>query len=887
MNLLESLKDSLRDRYDIQRQVGAGGMATVYLARDLRHDRPVALKLLSPELGAVLGPDRFLSEIRVTANLQHPNLLPLFDSGEAGGQLYYVMPYVDGETLRGKLDRERQLPVDEAIRITVAVAGALDYAHRHGVIHRDLKPENILIHDGQPLVADFGIALAVSNAGGERVTQSGLSLGTPQYMSPEQATGDRVIDARTDVYSLGAVLYEMLSGDPPHTGSTAQAIIARLLTEKPRSIRAVRPAVPEHVELAVQKALEKLPADRFASARQFSEALTNPATGFTTLNTAATAPTSATAGALHRWSLPIAVAALLVAAGAIGAAVWQYKKPLPPSRSARFEMSLGKDVKLNRGDALPLAISDDGRMIAYSGTRAGQVQIYIRSLDDLEPRPVAGTQGGGTPFFSPDGKYLGFLTGTKMWRVPITGGLPTPVMDIQRAEPVAWMSDGRLLTSTGVISGRRSGLSAIAIGGGAPRPVFKSDSTAGENLTGPIAADNDLVIFNANGPGGYEDDYLALGSLKSGTFSKSNILANRVVGFAEGAILYVQTDGELMAVTADARSKKITGEPSPLLDGILDGWQVSLSPSGTLVYLEGGATSSVVLLDGKGQVQPILQELKVYSDPRISPDGKHVLLTVGGRERRIWDLDLQSGILTRLVTSDTEMADRPDWTPDGKRILFRTGNSAGTRYYWMPADGSTPAEPVPLPANVISRNVADMVVSPDQRWVLYRFTSRRRGDLMYSSIDGSGEVKAFAATAEDERSLRFSPDGKWVAYVSSTEGALPQIYVKGFPNGLARIQVSSSTGTDPMWARDGKTLYFRDGTNMVAAKVSTSAQFTVLSRTALFKDTFWTSNNRAAYDVSPSGQFMMLQSSSDDTRAIVVLNWLDEIKARIARDAQK
>src|SRR5688572_24029621 len=248
-------------------------MATVYLAKDQRHDRNVALKVLNPELGAVLGVERFLSEIRVTANLQHPNLLPLFDSGTAEGLLFYVMPYVNGESLRGKLQREKQLPIDEAVHIATAVASALDHAHRHGIIHRDLKPENILLHEGQPVVADFGIALAVSNAGGGRVTQTGISLGTPQYMSPEQATGDRDVDGRADIYSLAAVTYEMLVGEPPHMGNTSQAIIARVLTERPRSVRVTRPNVPEHVEAAVAQGLEKLPADRFTSAKEFADAL--------------------------------------------------------------------------------------------------------------------------------------------------------------------------------------------------------------------------------------------------------------------------------------------------------------------------------------------------------------------------------------------------------------------------------------------------------------------------------------------------------------------------------------------------------------------------------------------------------------------------------------
>ncbi|HVT38569.1 MAG TPA: serine/threonine-protein kinase, partial [Gemmatimonadaceae bacterium] len=260
VDAIAQLNSSLAGRYEIEREIGAGGMATVYLARDVRHNRRVALKVLKPELGALLGVERFLSEIQVTANLQHPNLLALFDSGEAGGLLFYVMPYIEGESLRGRLEREKQLPVDDAVRIAVAVAGALDYAHRHGVIHRDLKPENILLHDGQPVVADFGIALAVSNAGGARITQTGLSLGTPQYMSPEQATADRVIDGRSDIYSLGAVTYELFTGEPPHAGNTVQAVIAKVLTEPVKSVRLARPSVPEHVDEALDRALAKLPA---------------------------------------------------------------------------------------------------------------------------------------------------------------------------------------------------------------------------------------------------------------------------------------------------------------------------------------------------------------------------------------------------------------------------------------------------------------------------------------------------------------------------------------------------------------------------------------------------------------------------------------------------
>src|SRR5256712_13300458 len=273
---LERLGAALAEHYAIERQIGAGGMATVYLARDLKHDRAVALKVLRPELAAVLGIERFLSEIRVTAHLQHPHILPLFDSGQAGGLIYYVMPHVEGESLRQRLEREKQLPIYEALRLAAGVASALDYAHRHGVIHRDIKPENILFQDGQAVVADFGIALALSAAGGSRLTETGLSLGTPQYMSPEQATGDRLIDARSDIYSLGAVLYEMLAGEPPHTGPTVQSVLARVVTDRPRPLRQLRESVPPHVEAAVVKALAKVRADRFQTAAQFAEALARP-----------------------------------------------------------------------------------------------------------------------------------------------------------------------------------------------------------------------------------------------------------------------------------------------------------------------------------------------------------------------------------------------------------------------------------------------------------------------------------------------------------------------------------------------------------------------------------------------------------------------------------
>src|SRR6476660_4974396 len=282
-SLSSRISGALSGHYRLEDEIGAGGMATVWLAQDLRHDRKVAVKVLRPELAAVIGAERFLAEIKTTANLQHPHILPLHDSGEAGGTVFYVMPFVEGESLRDRLTRERQLPIADAVRIATEVASALDYAHRHGVVHRDIKPENILLHDGQALVADFGIALAVSSAGGTRMTETGMSLGTPHYMSPEQAMGERAITPRSDVYALGAITYEMLIGDPPFTGSTAQAIVAKVMTERPAPLQRQRERVPDAVEDAVLTALEKLPADRFATAAEFAAALQGDGTRPTTV----------------------------------------------------------------------------------------------------------------------------------------------------------------------------------------------------------------------------------------------------------------------------------------------------------------------------------------------------------------------------------------------------------------------------------------------------------------------------------------------------------------------------------------------------------------------------------------------------------------------------
>ncbi len=340
-----TLTEALRDRYLIERELGRGGIATVYLATDLKHERQVALKVLRPELAAVLGRERFLAEIRLTAKLDHPNVMTLLDSGGAGDLLYYTLPYVRGGSLRERMDKEGRLPIEDVTRIVSQIASALDHAHAQGVIHRDIKPENILLHDGVPMLTDFGIALAVSEAGGQRLTETGLVVGTPQYMSPEQATGDRLIDARSDLYSLGAVAYEMLAGEPPVLGGSAQAIIAKLITERPTPLRVVRDRIPEGIAEAVERLLAKVPADRFASGAEFVRALNAPPAAFPTL---------------RRHAPAVAIGVLIVAVGVI-AGEWLAERrekgqaptpstiavlPAKPSGSDSALSKLGRDLVL-------------------------------------------------------------------------------------------------------------------------------------------------------------------------------------------------------------------------------------------------------------------------------------------------------------------------------------------------------------------------------------------------------------------------------------------------------------------------------------------------------------------------------------------------------------
>lgn len=885
------LTTSLSDRYRIGREIGAGGMATVYLAEDLKHRRSVALKVLRPELAAVLGTERFLAEINVTANLQHPHLLPLFDSGSVDGLLYYVMPYVAGESLRSRLERELQLPVDEAVRIAADVASALHYAHRHGVVHRDLKPENILLHEGQPLVTDFGIALAVSNAGGARITQTGLSLGTPAYMSPEQASGDRIIDARSDIYSLAAVLFEMLTGEPPHTGPTAQAIIARLLTDEPPDVQSRRSTVPDHVDAAIRKALAKLPADRFSSVQLFADALVDPGVSIGQIAGTRAAHTRRRKDWLRVASPWLAALAILAAFAAwrwLSAGADGSSGSASPPR-ARFVIAPTDSVTgLLARNGPSIALSPDGSVLVYAWA-GPRVQLYARPLDDLEARPLRGTDNAQRVSFSPDGRWVAFVdNGLK--RIPIAGG-PVETM-APLGEPYSWGDDGVVL-----IGGPQGTLRRVSAAGGIEDVLIAPDTARGETaftwphvLPGGKAAL--FVIRRADYPGsGMRDGELAVVSLNDRHIQGLGIQGTNPRYLPTGHVVYGRVDGSgtIAAVPFDIRRLAVTGPPATVLENVVirpgGATELAVSPSGVMAYVEGNLDSRMELVDREGGVRRLSAPARFFRNPRVSPDGKRIAVAIGEKGGfDIWVYDIDGGTLTRLTT-DGHSA-RPEWSPDGARIAWvHSHEQRRAREIRSQAwDGSGSIDTV-----LDSHDAPNgFTLSPRGNALLYTTggESSRGTDIWLAQPDSARAGRPFISGPGSQLEPAFSRDGRWVAYQSDHSGR-PEVYVRPFPGPGGQIQISTNGGTSPVWSPTTNEVFYRAAEGYpMAATVESGPTFRVVRRDSLRFQGFSIGDGSRGYDVLPNGKEFVAQRGVSHRRIVVVLRWFDELRERMAAAKQ-
>jgi serine/threonine-protein kinase len=872
---ISRLTAALTDRYTIERELGAGGMATVYLAQDLRHDRKVAIKVLRPELAAVIGAERFLAEIKTTANLQHPHVLPLHDSGEADGFLFYVMPFVEGESLRARVDRDKQIPVGEAVRIASEVADALDYAHRHGVIHRDIKPENVLLHDGRALVADFGIALAVTAAGGTRLTETGMSLGTPHYMSPEQAMGERDLDARSDVYALGCVLYEMLAGEPPFTGPTAQAIVAKVMTAEPEPVTTYRKTVPPHVASSVHTALQKLPADRFATAAALRDALADAeATRSVPISAGVARPEGRFVSGWAAWS----VAAVLGLA-----ALWGWlRAPATSAPPARFALDFAERSALLRGAVgvtSAVAISPDGRTIAYVGRGEPETRLYRRPLDRLDSEPIPGTDGGDSPFFSTDGRWLGFRQGNRLRKVDLVTGSVVTLATLDRSTLItgaAWSERDTIYLALEAIGG----LFRVSAEGGALERVAADDSLSLYWWPSMLTGGAWMLLSLLSDESGRVNIVAAV-SLESGEIRHLVEGGAGAQYLEDGRMVYFLPDGTGVTAPLDPRDPQPTTVRAPVGESIArnasGGPHLAVARNGTAVFLMGGEAENTIVRVGRdGRETPILSAPRDYKDPRFSPDGRRLAYEIlEGNEGDIWVYEFDRATAARITFESENLY--PVWSPDGRRVAFTSRRSGIAAMWWTAADGGGEAEQI-LEGTELRFPGA---ITPDGGTLLYRETAPQSGfDIHAVSLTGERTPRPVVVTPFNESSPMLSPDAGWLAYVSDRSGR-NEVYVRGFAEETADYQISAAGGTEPVWAPDGQRLYYRQGGTLLEAALELTGTVRVLSRDSLFSGPYLENVRWPEYDVHPNGEeFVFVRLGRSSLRPVVVLNWVEELKRR-------
>jgi len=878
------LAAALADRYRLVEELGAGGMATVYLGDDLRHERKVAVKVLRPEVAAVIGGERFIAEIKTTAQLQHPHILPLFDSGEADGFLYYVMPFVEGESLRDRLDRERQLDVDRALHIAKAVASALQYAHERGVIHRDIKPENILLHAGEPVVADFGIALAISAAGGGRLTETGLSLGTPHYMSPEQASADRDLTARSDVYSLACVLYEMLAGQPPHVGPTAQSILVRILTEEPRAITDLRPSVAPHVRAVLDKGLEKLPADRFRSAEDFKAALDDasfthervaaPAAGGAR---AARAPEVKGSGGVRLRTFVTAGVPTVLAAAALGWALGR-----ADTRGPSDEAPVVAFVARDSAASVRPVIGRDGTLVYdYGGAlyvrRPGVTEETV--LVDETPDAIATSPG-----FSPDGAWVVFNrfgkdTDRSLRKIPVGGGPQATLLSTQPAPGYGWPlwgDDGWIYVARGPQEGGI--LARIPEAGGRPEVLLTLERTF--VFPSALLPGGRVLLFSAGGPTASVTGRvmaLDLASRDTATIIPDGLGAQ---WSPTGHLVYHHEGGSLWAVPFDPGRAVVTGPAAPVVDdaAVLGGFhsEFSIGPGGTLAYVRGpGVTRSdpvrFALVDLQGRRDTLPLEPTDHWDGVLSPDGRELAYT---RHDDIWLYDLDLGANRALTTGGTGQHN-PVWSPDGKRVAYRNGDSV----YVLSVAGEGQATLVGG-----ARGVDPMDWAEDGTLIAVR--EGPNSDVVAFSVDEPGAPRPLLAADWYEGGARLSPDRRWLAYASRRSGGM-QLYVRSWPDLRGEVQVSEGRGLSfngfPVWSADGRTLYYGQQGRVQAATLDARDGLEVVKREATgvaLGQSEWLNGP------APVGRFllaMFADPTGDDAQSqlVVVTNWLKVLRERM------
>jgi serine/threonine-protein kinase len=887
--------------YQIIGSLGSGGIGDVYRARDTRLGREVAIKVLRDPL----APDparraRFDREARLISQLNHPHICSLFDVGQQDSTDYLVMECLEGETLADRLKRSRNRPVapNEALLLGMQIADALAAAHRQGIVHRDLKPSNVMLTKNGAKLLDFGIAKAQApfrsssdpeETAGPRVdtvTVDGTLQGTLQYMAPEQLEG-RDADGRSDLFALGAILYEMLTGRRPFDGESQSKVIAAVLDHDPPPVGTLQPLTPPVLTHIVQKCLAKDPERRWQSARDVADELRWAADLDVEKTTAAAAQSPG-----WRRAIPIAAGVLLLAA--LSSAVWwSLRSESSSGMVSRFAVPLGDDQRFSPPAYKLLSISPDGTQMVYSANN----RLYLRSMSDLDARPIPGSDDPGNalnPVFSPDSRWIVFFSGRSqtLKKIAVNGGPAVTLCAAANPDGITW-------GTTGILFGQNwpgwndRGILRISPDGGKPDVVIAVRND--EHAASPqLLPDNETVLFTllkGEAFDRWDKAHIVVQSLKSG--QKTTLIEGGSDGryLPSGHIVYAR-GGVLYGIPFDVRQLRTTGGPVPMLDGVYRSGatgtaSLSLADNGTLVYVRGPALSTdlrgLAISDRQGVVQPLKMAPAAYLTPRISPDGKSVAVTVDDeKEANIWLYDREGIAPGRRLTYEGRNR-FAEWSPDGRRLVFQSDREGDQGLFWQFVDGPTRPERL-TKAEPATEHIPESW-SPDARHLLFRVNARSKRFVMIVSFAD----KKIAPFLDEGGFSAFSPDGKWVAYTHK-EGTSFPLVVQPFPATEAKYQVWA-TASHSLWSRDGKELFANTGPPYRFEAVTVTTQPTIaFSRpvTANFGRGNMVGNGPQVrnFDIMPDGQHLLIlvnPGGNDPEQQIhVVLNWVDELKRRVA-----
>ena len=905
--------------YEVVAQIGAGGMGEVYQAHDSKLGRDVAIKVL-PEAFAH-DPERlsrFQREAKMLAALNHPNIATIHGLEQSGGTSYLVMELVSGETLAERV-KAGPLGVEEALKVAVQIAEALEAAHEKNIIHRDLKPANVKVTpEGKVKVLDFGLAKAfegdiptadMSNSPtlSRAATMQGVILGTAAYMSPEQAKG-KAVDKRTDIWAFGCVLYELLAGKQAFDGEDVTDILAAVVKTEP-DWKCLPETTPPAIRLVLLRCLRK---DRRKRLQAAADARIEIEDMFSTPTPVALTVPQVPGGKIWRWAL-ISGLACLVAASVAGLAVWRLKPSGRSPEVTRVLVGVAPADQLapaSSGNPRPartaVLLSPDGKYLVFSGTRGGKQQLYLRAMDRLEATPIAGTEGSNTPFFSPDGQWLGFWQGVstvsatgEIKKVPLGGGPSVTVCKTPLLYGASWGSNDTI-----VFANRLGGLSQVAAAGGTPQPLTTVDAKKEEyshRLPQVLPGGKAVVFTIEKTPYRWDDAQIVVRSLVTG---EQRVL---VEGGADaryvptGHLVYAR-EGTLMAVPFDLARLELTGDPAGLVEGVMQevntnsvvgdtgAAQFSVSGDGTLVYLPGGIADLekfLVWVDRNGATEPLPLPPRNFGLPRLSPDGKRLAFSTSEKDRRsIWVYEISRGTLSLLTTEG--QSSWAIWTPDGKRLTFSSTAPGLDNLFWKPADGTGAVERL----TTSEHGQYPSSWSPDGRTLAFieRSTATDYNTWTVSLGDGAARARPFLQTSHSVRHAEFSPDGRWLAYVSNESGR-DEVYVQPYPGPGGRQQVSAEGGTQPAWARNGRELFFTEpgisgSTKMMAVDVTSQPTYMAGKPKVLFEGQYGSTAPLRGYDVTPDGRrFLMVQPKQQPAPAlsemVLVLNWFEELKQKV------